>query len=222
MRAEKLVLARGRFERQGRNQNVLVREIETPRAARPAARRRRSARRLYPAPPFRTPLASGAVQVTLTGWVVSEGQPPPACRPSTMPRTAQNHPSRGSRKRRTVVAPRTGAVSSPPAPPRARPARGRGEPHTSSISRPKRGSRSTTVWLNSATYSSVVRRAFPRTRRASRRAPRCRARRAPGTPVDLLGVLAVRVVVRPLRLVDAAEKLGVLLLEEVELSSDHL
>jgi len=29
VRAEKLVLARGRFERQGRNQNVLVREIET-------------------------------------------------------------------------------------------------------------------------------------------------------------------------------------------------
>ena len=41
-------------------------------------------------------------------------------------------------------------------------------------------------------------------------------------PVDLLGVLAVRVVVRPLGLVDAAEELGVLLLEEVELSSDHL
>jgi error-prone DNA polymerase len=29
VRAEKLVLARGRFERVGRNQNVLVREIET-------------------------------------------------------------------------------------------------------------------------------------------------------------------------------------------------
>ena len=29
VRAEKLVVARGRFERQGRNQNVLVREIET-------------------------------------------------------------------------------------------------------------------------------------------------------------------------------------------------
>ena len=40
--------------------------------------------------------------------------------------------------------------------------------------------------------------------------------------VDLLGILAVGVVVRPLGLVDPAEKLGVLLLEEVELSSDHL
>ena len=41
-------------------------------------------------------------------------------------------------------------------------------------------------------------------------------------PVDLLGVLAVRVVVGPLCLVDPAEKLRVLLFEEVELSSDHL
>ena len=63
VRAEKLVLARGRFERQGRNQNVLVREIET---LAPLARRLAEVDQLGSITsahaPLRAPLAD-------SGWV---------------------------------------------------------------------------------------------------------------------------------------------------------
>ena len=51
VRGEPLLLARGRFERVGRNENVLVDELETPRPARPPGRRRgRGARAPCPRP----------------------------------------------------------------------------------------------------------------------------------------------------------------------------
>ena len=40
VRGEPLMLARGRFERVGRNENVLVERVETPRPARPPRRER--------------------------------------------------------------------------------------------------------------------------------------------------------------------------------------
>ena len=57
IRGEPLLLARGRFERVGRNENLIVSEVETLGAARPPGGRRGGGLRLAPGgPPLRPPL----------------------------------------------------------------------------------------------------------------------------------------------------------------------